>query len=89
VARPTGRPRADQPTIGARQGSNLIRDETAERVREAARKLGDVYNRHAAELRRKSSNAIGVVINLMPRCAAAVWPPGAACGWPDRPGCAR
>ena len=45
------------------QGSDLIRAETAERVREAARKLGYVYNRRAAELRRKSSNTIGVVIN--------------------------
>jgi LacI family transcriptional regulator len=45
------------------QGSELIRDETAERVREAARKLGYVYNRRAAELRRQSSNTIGVLIN--------------------------
>src|SRR5882672_8706965 len=45
------------------QGSELISAETAERVREAARKLGYVYNRRAAELRRKSSNSIGVVIN--------------------------
>src|SRR6478736_5656488 len=45
------------------QGSDLIRDATAERVRVAARKLGYVYNRRAAELRRKSSNTIGVVIN--------------------------
>jgi LacI family transcriptional regulator len=45
------------------QGSELIREETAERVREAARKLGYVYNRRAAELRLKSSNTIGVVIN--------------------------
>lgn len=45
------------------QGSDLIRHETAERVREAARKLGYVYNRRAGELRRKSSNTIGVVIN--------------------------
>src|SRR5882672_11904303 len=45
------------------QGSDLIRNETAERVREAARKLGYVYNRRAAELRRKSSNTIGVIIN--------------------------
>ena len=45
------------------QGSDLIRKETAERVREAARKLGYVYNRRAGELRRKSSNTIGVVIN--------------------------
>jgi LacI family transcriptional regulator len=45
------------------QGSELIREDTAERVREAARKLGYVYNRRAAELRRKSSNIVGVVIN--------------------------
>ena len=45
------------------QGSDLIRVETAERVREAARKLGYVYNQRAADLRRKSSNTIGVVIN--------------------------
>lgn len=45
------------------QGSDLIRSETAERVREAARKLGYVYNRRAADFRRKTSNAIGVVIN--------------------------
>jgi LacI family transcriptional regulator len=45
------------------QGSPLIRPETAARVREAAERLGYVYNRRAAELRRKSSNIIGVVIN--------------------------
>jgi len=45
------------------QGSSLIRDETAERVREAARSLGYVYNRRAAELRGQSSNTVGVVIN--------------------------
>ena len=45
------------------QGSALIRAETAERVREAARSLGYVYNRGAAELRRRTSNRIGVVIN--------------------------
>jgi LacI family transcriptional regulator len=45
------------------QGSDLIRAETAERVREAATKLGYVYNQRAADLRRKSSNTIGVVIN--------------------------
>ena len=45
------------------QGSELIRPETAERVREAAQKLGYVYNRQAAELRRGTSNRIGVVIN--------------------------
>jgi LacI family transcriptional regulator len=45
------------------QGSELIRKETAERVREAARKLGYVYNRNAGELRRRTSKTIGVVIN--------------------------
>jgi LacI family transcriptional regulator len=45
------------------QGSDLIRAETADRVREVAQRLGYVYNRHAAELRRKTSNRIGVVIN--------------------------
>ncbi|CAG1771277.1 Maltose regulon regulatory protein MalI [uncultured bacterium] len=45
------------------QGSPLIRDETAERVREAARKLGYVYNRRAAELRSQASNTVGVIIN--------------------------
>ncbi len=47
----------------ALQGSPLIRPETAERVREAAARIGYVYNRRAGELRRKSSNVIGVVIN--------------------------
>lgn len=45
------------------QDSALIRPETAERVREASRKLGYIYNRRAAELRRKASNTIGVIIN--------------------------
>jgi len=45
------------------QGSDLIPAETSDRVREAAAKIGYVYNRRAAELRRQSSNAIGVVIN--------------------------
>ena len=45
------------------QGSGLIRAETSKRVREAARKLGYVYNQRAADLRRMSSNTIGVVIN--------------------------
>jgi LacI family transcriptional regulator len=45
------------------QGSDRIKAETAERVREAARKLGYVYNRRAGELRRQSSNTIGVLIN--------------------------
>jgi LacI family transcriptional regulator len=47
----------------ALQGSPLIRPETADRVREAAARIGYVYNRRAGELRRKSSNVIGVVIN--------------------------
>lgn len=45
------------------QGSTLIRDETAARVREAASKLGYVYNRRAAELRQQSSKTVGVIIN--------------------------
>ena len=45
------------------QGSPLIREETAQRVQEAAWRLGYVYNRHAADLRRRSSNTIGVLIN--------------------------
>lgn len=45
------------------QGSPLIRDATAERVREAVLSLGYVYNRRAAELRQQSSNTVGVVIN--------------------------
>ena len=45
------------------QGSELVRSETAEKVRAAALKLGYVYNRRAADLRRSKSNAIGVVIN--------------------------
>lgn len=45
------------------QGSGLIRSETAARVMEAARKLGYVYNRGAADLRRQGSRTIGVLIN--------------------------
>lgn len=45
------------------QGSPLTRDETAEHVRDVARRLGYVYNRRAAELRRQSTNTVGVVIN--------------------------
>jgi len=45
------------------QGSPLIREETAGRVREVAKTLGYVYNRRAADLRRNSSNTVGVVIN--------------------------
>lgn len=43
--------------------SPLIKGETADRVREAAARLGYVYNRKAGELRGNASNAIGVVIN--------------------------
>lgn len=45
------------------QGSPLIKAETAARVREAADALGYVYNRGAADLRRRASNMIGTVIN--------------------------
>jgi LacI family transcriptional regulator len=45
------------------QGSSLIREKTADKVRKAAAELGYVYNRRAAELRGQSSNTIGVVIN--------------------------
>jgi LacI family transcriptional regulator len=45
------------------RGSPLVRAETAERVRAAARGLGYVYNRRAAELRRQSSNTVGVVVS--------------------------
>jgi LacI family transcriptional regulator len=44
-------------------GSPLIPAETTERVREAAVKLGYVYNRRAGQLRGGSSNTIAVVIN--------------------------
>ena len=45
------------------QGSPLIREETAAKVREVAASIGYVYNRRAAQLRNQSSNVIGVVIN--------------------------
>ena len=45
------------------QGSPLIAPETAERVRNSAAALGYVYNRRAADLRRESSNMIGIIIN--------------------------
>ena len=47
----------------ALQESPLIRDETKALVREAAERIGYVYNRRAAQLRNQSSNVIGVVIN--------------------------
>jgi LacI family transcriptional regulator len=45
------------------QESPRIKAETAERVREAARRLGYVYNRGAAILRGGRSTTIGMVIN--------------------------
>src|SRR5258706_5664158 len=45
------------------QGSPLIREETAAKVRKVAASMGYVYNRRAAQLRNQSSNVIGVVIN--------------------------
>jgi LacI family transcriptional regulator len=45
------------------QGSPLIARDTAERVRQAAEALGYVYNRRAADLRRKATNVVGVLIN--------------------------
>ena len=47
----------------ALQGSGLIRAETRRQVAEAARSLGYVYNRGAANLRKARSNIIGLVIN--------------------------
>ena len=45
------------------QESPRIKAETAEKVREAARQLGYVYNRGAAALRGRRSTTIGMVIN--------------------------
>lgn len=45
------------------QESPRIKAETAEKVREAARTLGYVYNRGAATLRGRRSTTIGMVIN--------------------------
>lgn len=45
------------------QESPRIKAETAEKVREAARSLGYVYNRGAAALRGRRSTTIGMVIN--------------------------
>jgi LacI family transcriptional regulator len=47
----------------ALQSSDLIRPETAERVLDAAKELGYVYNRAAAALRKVRSNLIGVIVN--------------------------
>lgn len=45
------------------QASPRIKAETAEKVREAARALGYVYNRGAANLRGRRSTTVGMVIN--------------------------
>src|SRR5690606_17367913 len=45
------------------QGSALVRPETADKVQSSIRKLGYVYNRGAANLRRARSNIVGGVIN--------------------------
>lgn len=45
------------------QGSDLIRPETAAKVKKAIAESGYVYNRGAANLRRSQSNVIGMVIN--------------------------
>lgn len=45
------------------QDSALIRPQTAETVRQAMQRLGYVYNRGAANLRRARSNIVGVVVN--------------------------
>lgn len=45
------------------QGSDLIRADTAAKVRKAIEDVGYVYNRGAANLRKAHSNVIGMVIN--------------------------
>ncbi len=45
------------------QGSNLIRTDTADKVRKAIEETGYVYNRGAANLRKAHSNVIGMVVN--------------------------
>jgi LacI family transcriptional regulator len=45
------------------KNSPLIPAETAARVREAARKIGYVYNSRAGELRGRTSKTIGVIVN--------------------------
>jgi LacI family transcriptional regulator len=44
-------------------GSPLIKEATAAKVRDVVAKIGYVYNRRAADMRSQSSNVIGVVIN--------------------------
>src|SRR5690606_33011081 len=45
------------------QGSDLIRPDTAGKVRKAIEETGYVYNRGAANLRKAQSNVIGMVVN--------------------------
>src|SRR6266403_1978792 len=45
------------------QGSPLVRPATQEKVRATIRGLGYVYNRGAANLRRATSNVVGMLIN--------------------------
>ncbi len=45
------------------QGSDLIRPQTAAKVKKAIEDVGYVYNRGAANLRKAHSNVIGMVIN--------------------------
>lgn len=45
------------------KGSPLLRDETREQVLAAAKSLGYVYNRNAANLRKISSDTVGMIIN--------------------------
>jgi LacI family transcriptional regulator len=45
------------------QGSDLIRADTAGKVRKAIEDVGYVYNRGAANLRKAHSNVIGMVVN--------------------------
>lgn len=45
------------------QGSPLVRPATKERVRAAMERLGYVYHRGAASLRRRTSDVVGMVIN--------------------------
>lgn len=45
------------------QGSSTPREETRDRVNEAIKKLGYVYNRGAANLRQAKSKIIGIIVN--------------------------
>jgi LacI family transcriptional regulator len=45
------------------QGSTLVKGETRQRVHEVMSRLGYVYNRGAANLRRSASDVVGMVIN--------------------------